>query len=159
NVFGFCFYYYWFNGRRLLARPLTQFLGRTQLNFPFSVCWANETWSRYWRGQEREALIKQEYPADFSVKFIRDIIPILKDPRYIKVQGAPLLMVYGVSLPPNPSATAEIWRAECRRAGIPSVHLVAVQSLGVGDPRPFGFDAAVEFPPDPRRIPTDRGSL
>jgi glycosyltransferase involved in cell wall biosynthesis len=158
KVFGFCFYYYWFNGRRFLARPLTQFLERTQLNFPFCVCWANENWSRYWCGQEREALIEQEYRDDFSVKFIRDIIPILKDPRYIKVHGDPVLMVYRVSLFPDPPATAEIWRAECRKTGIPSLHLVAVQSLGIGDPRPFGFDAAVEFPPYTRQILMDRRS-
>jgi glycosyltransferase involved in cell wall biosynthesis len=152
RVFGFCFYYYWFNGRRLLARPLSQFLERTQLNFPFCVCWANENWSKYWHGEEREVLIEQEYRDDFSVKFIRDIIPMLKDPRYITVHGDPVLMVYRVSRLPDPCATAEIWRAECRKAGLSSLHLVALQSAGVRDPRPFGFDATVEFPPDCRAI-------
>src|SRR6516162_345652 len=74
-------------------------------------------------------------------------MPILKDPRYIKVHGNPVLMVYRVSLLPDPCATAEIWRAECRKAGLSSVHLVALQSVGVHDPHPFGFDATVEFPP------------
>jgi hypothetical protein len=78
-------------------------------------------------------------------------MPILKDPRYIKVHGDPVLMVYRVSLLPDPRATAEIWRAECRKAGLSSVHLVALQSVGVQDPRPFGFDATVEFPPEAYR--------
>ena len=148
KVFGFCFYYYCFNGRRLLAGPLTQFLERKQLDFPFCVCWANESWSKDWHGQAREVFTQQEYRDDFSAKFIRDIMPILKDSRYIKVHGNPVLMVYRVSLLPDPRATAEIWRAECRKAGLSSVHLVALQSGGVHDPRPFGFDAAIEFPPD-----------
>jgi glycosyltransferase involved in cell wall biosynthesis len=156
GVYGFCFYYYWFDGRRLLETPLDQFLERQQPDFPFCICWANENWTRRWDGLEDEVLMKQEYGEDFSVKFVRDVIPILKDPRYIKVRGAPVLVVYRASLLPDARATAEIWRAECRAAEIPSVHLVAVQSFGISDPRPFGFDAAIEFPPHTRRFLIDR---
>jgi glycosyltransferase involved in cell wall biosynthesis/2-polyprenyl-3-methyl-5-hydroxy-6-metoxy-1,4-benzoquinol methylase len=151
GIFGFCFYYYWFDGRRLLERPLNHLLGRPQPDFPFCICWANENWTRRWPGHE-EILIKQEYREDFSLKFIRDVIPILKDRRYLRVHGDPILLVYRVSLLPDPHKTAEIWRAECRKAGIPSVHLVATQSDGVRDPRRVGFDAAVECPPDTRTI-------
>jgi glycosyltransferase involved in cell wall biosynthesis/2-polyprenyl-3-methyl-5-hydroxy-6-metoxy-1,4-benzoquinol methylase len=160
GVYGFCFYYYWFDGRRLLERPLNQYLERGQPEFPFCICWANENWTRRWDGLEDEVLMKQEYGEDFSIKFIRDVIPMLKDHRYIQVRGGPVLMVYRVTLLPDPRATAEIWRTECRKAGIPSVHLAAVQSFGIGDPRPFGFDSAIEFPPhterfliDPRAFP------
>lgn len=159
GVYGFCFYYYWFNGRRLLQRPLEQFLERKQPNFPFCICWANENWTRHSTDREHEISIKQEYGEDFSVRFIRDVIPILKDPRYITVQSEPIVLVYQVSLLPDPRATAEIWRTECQKAGIPSVHLVAVQSFGIGDPRPFGFDAAVEFPPHTRRFLIDPRTL
>jgi glycosyltransferase involved in cell wall biosynthesis/2-polyprenyl-3-methyl-5-hydroxy-6-metoxy-1,4-benzoquinol methylase len=147
GISGFCFYYYWFDGRRLLEQPLNQFLEREQPDFPFCVCWANENWARRWHGHE-EVLIKQEYREDFSVKFIRDVIPILKDRRYLRVHGDPILLVYRVSLLPDPYTTVGIWRAECRKAGISSIHLVAMQSDGVGDPRRFGFDAAVECPAD-----------
>jgi glycosyltransferase involved in cell wall biosynthesis/2-polyprenyl-3-methyl-5-hydroxy-6-metoxy-1,4-benzoquinol methylase len=155
GVYGFCFYYYWLNGRRLLERPLEQFLERKEPNFPFCICWANETWTTYSTDREHEISIEQEYGEDFSIQFIRDVIPILKDPRYITVQGEPIVLVFQVSLLPDPRATAEIWRSQCRKAGIPSVHLVAVQSFGIGDPRHFGFDAAVEFPPHTRRLLMD----
>jgi glycosyltransferase involved in cell wall biosynthesis/2-polyprenyl-3-methyl-5-hydroxy-6-metoxy-1,4-benzoquinol methylase len=146
GVYGFCFYYYWFNGRRLPERPLNELLERRKPDFPFCICWVNDNWTRRLDDQEDEILIKQEYGEDFSVKFIRDVIPILRDDRYIRVRGEPILMVYRVTLLPDPRATAEVWRSECRQAGIPSLHLVAVQSFGIDDPRPFGFDAAVEFP-------------
>jgi glycosyltransferase involved in cell wall biosynthesis len=155
GVYGFCFYYYWFDGRRVLERPLDQYLERGKPDFPFCICWANENWTRRWDGQDDEVLIKQEYRGSFSVKFIRDVIPFLKDERYIRVRSSPVLMVYRVTMLPDPRATAEIWRAECRKAGIPSVHLVAVQSFGIDDPRPFGFDGAVEFPPHTRRFLID----
>ena len=147
GIFGFCFYYYWYNGRRLLDRPLTEFLEQGQPDFPFCICWANANWTRQCCHQEREVLIKQEYADDFSVKFIRDVIPLFKDSRYIKVRGEPVLLVYEVSVLPDPRATAEIWRAECRQAGIASPHLVALQSTGHHDALPSGFDAAAEFPP------------
>jgi glycosyltransferase involved in cell wall biosynthesis len=155
GVYGFCFYYYWLNGRRLLERTLEQFLELKQPNFPFCICWANENWKRCWDGQEQEISIKRDYGEEFAFKFIREVIPILKDPRYITIQSGPVLLVYDVSLLPDPRATAEIWRTECRKAGIPSVHLVAVQRLEIGDPRPLGFDAAVEFPPHTRRFLID----
>jgi glycosyltransferase involved in cell wall biosynthesis len=171
GVYGFCFYCHWFNGRRLLEEPLNQFLVRGKTDFPFCICWANASLSGRSDDPEKdEVLIKQEYGEDFSVKFIRAVIPILKDSRYITIQSEPVLLIYQASLLPDPRATAEIWRMECRKAGIPSVHLVAVQSFGIGDPRSFGFDAAVEFPPhtgrfiiDPRTFPgvdpTFEGSL
>ena len=152
GVFGFCFYYYWFKGRRLLEQPLDQFLERKQLSFPFCICWANDYRAGFGEGQDHEISVKQEYEEDLSVKFIRDVIPILKDPRYMTVESKPVLLVYQVSLLPDPRATVEVWRTECRKDGIPSVHLVALQSVGIGDPRPFGFDAVVEFPPHTPRF-------
>jgi glycosyltransferase involved in cell wall biosynthesis/2-polyprenyl-3-methyl-5-hydroxy-6-metoxy-1,4-benzoquinol methylase len=146
GVFGFCFYYYWFNGRKLLERPLAQFLEQGQPDFPFCICWANANWTRHCCGQERDVLIKQEYRDDLSVKFIRDVIPLFKDSRYMTVRGEPLLVLYRASLLPDPGATAEIWRAECRQAGISCLHLVTLQGTGHQDALPSGFDAAVEFP-------------
>jgi lipopolysaccharide biosynthesis protein len=92
-------------------------------------------------------LIEQVHTEDEYLHFIRDISPYLKDPRYIRVDGKPLLIVYRVNLLPNPQKAAEIWRSECEKMGLGEIYLVAAQSFDVTDPRPYGFDAAVQFPP------------
>ncbi len=147
GIYGFCFYYYWFSGKRLLERPLNQFLENQDLDFPFCICWANENWTRRWDGLENEILIAQKHASDDHQKFIRDIAPILKDKRYIRINGKPLLLVYRLSLLKNPFEVAKIWRQECINLGIGEIYLAAVQSFDIRDPRPYNFDAAIEFPP------------
>ena len=159
GIYGFCFYYYWFNGRRLLDLPLEQMLRTGRPNIPFCICWANENWTRSWDGSENEILIRQDYSGDACTRFIREIIPMLRRPEYIKVDGAPVLLVYRVNLLPNAAVIARMWREICRDEGIPDIHLCSVQSFGVDDPRPYGFDAAVEFPPHTGRALLDHRSF
>ena len=147
GIYGFCFYYYWFGGKRLLELPLKQYLDNSEIDFPFCLCWANENWTRRWDGSEHEILIAQKYSKDQYTHFIRDIMPHFRDSRYIRIDGKPMLLVYRVDVLPDSQQAVEIWRAECRLAGIGEIYLVAVQSFGITDPRPYGFDAAVEFPP------------
>lgn len=155
GVYGFCFYYYWFSGRKVLERPLEQFLQSGKPDFPFCICWANENWTRGWEGSQSEILIAQDYSAETCERFIRDVIPILKDPRYIRVSGAPVLLVYRINLLPDPPSTTQRWRQICAQDGLPSLHLCAVQSFGITDPGPYGCDAAVEFPPHTKRALVD----
>lgn len=146
GVGGFCFHTYWFNGQRLLEEPLDLWL-REGPDFPFCISWANENWSRRWDGSEEDILVAQTYEPGFEERFIADMVPLLNDPRYIRVNGRPLLAVYRVSELPDPVASAAAFRRAARKFGIPDLHLTIVQSFGLSDPRPYGFDAAVEFSP------------
>jgi len=147
GVYGFCYYYYWFGGRRLLERPLQEVLSLGEPDYPFCVCWANENWSRRWDGRESEILMRQEYSAENDLAFIRDLIPLFQDPRYIRVNGRPLLIVYRTEQLPDARATADRWRQECHRSGIGDIYLCRTESFHVCDPSEIGFDAAYEFPP------------
>lgn len=147
GIYGFCFYYYWFGGRRVLDRPLDAMLQSGSPDFPFCLCWANENWTRNWDGAQEEILIAQDYSWDSCERFIRDVIPVMQDRRYIRVGNAPVLLVYRVEQLPNSLNVTRRWREICSEAGIGEIHLCAVQSFGLDDPRPYGFDAAVEFPP------------
>jgi glycosyltransferase involved in cell wall biosynthesis len=153
GIFGFCYYYYWFNGKRLLETPIDRMLAEGKPAFPFCLCWANENWTRRWDGLESEVLMRQEYSDDADERFIRDVLPFLKDTRYIRVDGKAMLLVYRVDQLPDAKRTAAHWRQVAKEEGV-DLHLVMVQSFGVeSDPRAYDFDAAVEFPPHrPHRV-------
>lgn len=154
GVHGLCYYYYWFNGKKLLNQPIEQMLASGTPNLPFCVCWANENWSRNWDGQNRHVLLEQQYSMDSNRAFIREMISMMKDPRYIRHHGKPVLLVYRIRVIPNWLETAQMWREECRRAGIGEIHLCAVR-FGLepleGPPAQFGVDSYVLFPPHETR--------
>ncbi len=148
GLYGFCYHYYWFNGKKLLDFPLTQVLETKEPDFPFCICYANENWTRRWDGQEHEILMKQEHSVENDRHFIRDLIPVFQDERYIRMNNKPLLLVYRAPLFPDPLRTTDIWREEARKAGFEDLYLCKCQTFGdFEDPGKTGFDAVVEFPP------------
>jgi GT2 family glycosyltransferase len=160
---GFCYYYYWFGGRRLLERPLLEVLALKRPDFPFCVCWANENWTRRWDGHDHEVLIRQQHSPEDDRLFLESLLPCFEDARYIRVKGRPLLLLYRPQLLPDVARTTATWRRVAREAGAGELYLAAVQSFDTTwdvDPRPWGFDAAVEFPPHGLAVPTapPRGS-
>jgi glycosyltransferase involved in cell wall biosynthesis len=147
GIHGFCFHHYWFAGKRLLEMPVERMLRTGKPDFPFCLCWANENWTRRWDGMHNEILIAQEHSPEDDVLFIRDVVRIMRDRRYIRIQGRPLLLIYRPLLLPDPAATFSHWRHVCRAKGVGQVFLAGVQGFGFSDPRTLGLDAAIEFPP------------
>jgi lipopolysaccharide biosynthesis protein len=147
GVHGFCFHYYWFDGQKVMDLPLNQFLAHPDMDQSFCICWANEHWTRRWDGMESEIILHQSYSLQKCIDFIHDILPILQDPRYILIEGKPLLVIYRPLLIPDLDKVVQAWRHEVAKAGLPGLWLVCAQTFGLVDPRPLGFDAAVEFPP------------
>jgi GT2 family glycosyltransferase/predicted nucleic acid-binding Zn-ribbon protein len=148
GISGFCYYFYWFGGKTLLDIPLNNMLMDHDNDFPFCLCWANENWSRRWDGRDDDVLIAQSHSPDDDIAFINHIAPMLRDNRYIKIDGRSLLLVYRPTLLPDPSATTARWRDYCRRNGFGELFLVTTHAFDHTDPRRIGFDAAIDFPPN-----------
>lgn len=156
GIHGFCFHFYWFNGRTVLEKPLEQFLSNRESDFPFCINWANENWTRRWDGLDKDILLEQKYSSEDDVAFIEYISKYLKDERYIKINSKPLLIVYRPSLLPDPKATAKRWREWCGNNGIGEIFLALTHSfehikpgkIEHVNPSEIGFDAAIEFAPN-----------
>jgi glycosyltransferase involved in cell wall biosynthesis/predicted nucleic acid-binding Zn-ribbon protein len=157
GVAGFVFHMYWFGGKRLLERPLDLFADDPQISLPFCVCWANENWSRRWDGLDADVLIEQQHSPEDDLNFIAEVAKYLRNPRYWRIEGKPLLIVYWANGLPDPKATAARWRDWCRNNGIGEIHLAAVEALSVADPISIGFDSTIEFPPNLMGPPPARG--
>ncbi len=141
---GFAFYYYDFGSQRLLEKPLERFLSDPSLDIGYFLIWANETWSRRWDGSDAEILLEQTYPDDLAERMAGDLSRHFDDPRYRRVDGRPLFVIYRVSELPD-GFVAQL-RAEFGARGHDPL-LYMAQTFEDRDPRPFGLDGAMEFPP------------
>ncbi|MFM7182113.1 MAG: glycoside hydrolase family 99-like domain-containing protein [Verrucomicrobiales bacterium] len=148
GIEGFCYHYYYFGkGKRLLEMPVDRLLQNQKPDFPFCLCWANENWTRTWDGGDNMILMQQSYLPEDLEGFALSVSPFFKDPRYIRVDGKPLLVIYNTrSIPETKSTLTQlrtIWRNE---TGL-DVHISAALTFGETAPMELGVDSAVEFPP------------
>lgn len=147
GIGGFCFHHYWFGGRRLLEHPLDTLLNHPDIDLPFCINWANENWSRRWDGRDHDTLMAQQHSPEDDIAFAVSLEPLFRDPRYIRIDGRPLLMLYRPSLLPDAAATVRRWRSHFVRAGSGDPYIVMAQSFDEVDPTKYGMDAAAGFPP------------
>ena len=147
GIGGFCYHYYWFAGRRVLNQPVEQMLANPKVDIPFCINWANESWSRKWDGRDDDIIVPYSPDPESDRRFIEDAIPFFRDPRYIRIDGKPLLMVYRAARLSDARAVIEHWRARTRREGLPGLYVVCALSHLESAVHTYGVDAAVEFPP------------
>ena len=154
GIHGFCYYHYWFHGKRLLEQPVEEILSSGKPEFPFCLCWANEAWSRRWDGSDKDILQPQAYSDADDVAHIRSLIPALADPRAIQIEGKPVFLVYRAKDLPQPARTAETWRREVAKVGLKGIFLIAVENSWDldWDATKEGFDAKVLFQPRWNRL-------
>jgi lipopolysaccharide biosynthesis protein/GT2 family glycosyltransferase/SAM-dependent methyltransferase len=147
GIAAFCFHYYWFSGKRLLERPLENFLNDSSLNLGFCVSWANENWTRRWDGRDDDILVSQQYAPEDDQKFIESLLPYFRDPRYLRIADKPLLLAYRLDILPDPAATVIRWREAAKAHGFSDIYVAAVRPWDMSEMPAYGIDAAVEFPP------------
>lgn len=147
GIYGFCFYHYWFNEKRLLNLPIDNWLKNKNPDFPFMLCWANENWTRKWDGLENELLIKQEYGREDDIKHINFLLDIFEDKRYIRIENKPVFIIYKPFEMPNAGATIRLWREIAARRGM-ELYLCHMLFCYRQERKMMeGFDAAIDFEP------------
>lgn len=143
GIEGFCYWHYWFgNGVRTLERPFNEVLESKEPDFPFCLGWANHSWTtKTWAKDKSRSddtmIFEQKYPGveDYKKHFY-EILPALKDKRYITVDGKPLFYVWDPNNLPNPKEFVDLWKKMAYENGLPGMYFVAkVDPLG-----PLGFD-------------------
>jgi hypothetical protein len=128
GIEGFCYWHYWFEGHELMERPFWEVVESGQPNFPFCIGWANESWkSKMWNkdgslAPGTKTLIEQTYSEADDVNHFNKMVKAFSDPRYIKVQGAPLVFIHRAT--DLPSHTLKIWNDLAVKSGFSGIHFV-----------------------------------
>jgi len=141
GIAGFCYWHYWFAGRRLLELPFTEVLRSGEPDFPFCLAWSNQTWSGIWHGAPDRILMEQTYPGpeDHEAHF-HALLEAFGDDRYIRVDGKPLFIVQYPALMPGVERFTDQWRELALKAGLPGLYLLCIARSGESH---TGFDGAV----------------
>lgn len=148
GIYGFAWYYYWFDGKRLLERPLDRYISDTSIDFPFCLCWANESWTKGFFGSTKEVIMKQSDTEESYRNFIHDVVPYMMDKRYITLKGKKLLIIYKPQNVPNPQKVLDYWREYCATHGVGDIYIIGVwTSDWENDVMERGFDSVAEFQP------------
>ncbi|MDR1952220.1 MAG: glycoside hydrolase family 99-like domain-containing protein [Elusimicrobiota bacterium] len=156
GVYGFCAYYYWFSGEKLLDKPFNNYLKNKSLDFPFCFCWALENWTRKWDAGDKEVIMRQEFKSGDVEKFFYDIEPYWRDARYIKIDGKILLVVYKPHLFDKETVKTffESLRKLAEENNVGELYLIYARTSEMfesefhsQDTAEWGFDAYADFPP------------
>jgi lipopolysaccharide biosynthesis protein len=150
GLYGFCHYHYWFDGKQLLETPTNLFLDNKELDFPFCLSWANETWSRRWDGKNHQILIQQTHPPEkerWALHFDY-LIKAWRDERAIKVDGKPVFVIYRPNNIPKLEQMLDFWREKAIQNGLKGLYFI-VQKRTEFPPHENlnGFDAVFQFQP------------
>lgn len=144
GVEGFCYWHYWFGGRRLLERPFTEVLTSGKPDFPFCLGWANESWTGVWNNQPNRMLMEQTYPGREDDRAHFDyLLTAFSDSRYIHVDGKPLLFIYKPLKLPDAKRRLNQWREWAIQAGLKGLYILGNNQLDFDDAASLGLDGAV----------------
>ncbi len=154
GVYGFSFYYYWFDGERLLDVPFEKFVNDEKITFPFNICWVNESWTKQWEGTSETPLMVQNPSIESYKNFIKSCTHLFTKENYIKIHGRPLLSVYRPLLVPSPEEVTDYWRTYVKKeTGLDLYIMGCIVSKSKADYeadyKSLGFDACGEFAPGP----------
>jgi lipopolysaccharide biosynthesis protein len=156
GIYGFCTYYYWFSGKKLLNKPFENYLNDKKLNFPFCFCWELHNRTKSWDSSENELIMKQTLNDDDYIMLFNDLLPYFQDERYIRINNKPVFVVFLREQFPKEKIKLffdnlnNIAKSHfdnglyfvCART-----NAMFINGMSEEDPCSFGFDAYCDFPP------------
>lgn len=149
GIYGFCFHWYWFSGIKTMELPANILLQHKEIDIHFCFDWATENWTSAWDGGTKEVIFEQKIQDGDAARFMDDMLPFMKDDRYIKIDGRPVLSIYRCDMFPRKRfiAMMEEMRRIARENGFPDLYLMLTNREDNGDVTEWGMDALVEFAP------------
>ena len=147
NVYGLCYYHYWFNGKLLLEKPAELLLDHKEIDTNFCFSWANEPWTRNWDGRQYSVLMPQSYGSEKDWReHFNYLLPFFRDERYIKVNEQPLFVLYVADEIEHGEEMIACWKQLAVENGLNGI-FIAETKRHKHQPNLKGSDACIEFEP------------
>jgi len=148
EIYGFCIYHYWFNGRKLLEKPAEILLNAKDIDAKYCFSWANEPWSRAWDGKDSEVLIPQKYGGEDEWRQHFDyLLPFFQDERYIRIDNKPVFVIYRTNNIPNVEEMLIYWDKLSQKNGINGLCIIETLNSFQNKPILNKSEGAIEFEP------------
>lgn len=149
GVYGFAYHWYWFSGTRTMEKPPQILLEHPEIDIHYCFDWATENWTSAWDGGTKEVIFEQKLNTTDAEKFMHDILPFIRDERYIKIDGKPVISIYRCDMFEKDVFLhfVEEIRTIAKNEGFPDLYLMLTNRVFEGDVAEWGMDAMVEFPP------------
>ena len=148
---GFCFYHYWFKGRKLLEKPLEALLENKSLPLKFMLSWANEPWTRTWDGDNgaKSVLMPQDYGDKRDwIEHYKYLSQFFMRNEYIKIDGRPVMVLYNPGEIQCRREMLSAWNEEAKKDGFSDgLFIVNTHRLPVEREIPSYGDALFDFEP------------
>lgn len=145
GIEAFCYWHYWFAGKQLLERPFQEVVKDKEIDFPFCLGWANQTWSGIWHGAPDKILIEQTYPGleDYKNHFY-SLLEAFKDERYMRIDGKLVFLIYNPKNLPDAKEFTQYWQELAIKEELQGFYFIAHLT---NESKKYGCDACVEGAP------------
>ena len=164
GIEGFCYYEYWFgDGHEELELPFSEVVDSGKPNFPFCLCWANESWKKKsWSKDgavfDSKLLAEQTYPGEQDiVNHFNARLKAFKDQRYMKYEGRLIYMIYRPLDYPGVQTFMDTWQRLAKENGLPGFYFLGFEflpELHGAEILQKGFDAIVSCRNSKDHIPS-----
>ena len=128
--------------------PFNEVLSTGKPDFPFCLCWANESWhSKFWNkdgSYSSKCLIEQKYETkEENEKHFYALLPAFKDKRYLRVDNKPLFVIYRPLHFEKLSELIEQWNQLAQANGLKGIHFVGrcINPIEITDVFKLGVDS------------------
>jgi len=104
GIDAFVIYDYWYGGQKPLGKIVDFIQENKNIDFSYSLCWANHSWTRSWKNRKGalDVLIEQKYSYDDELsEQIKYYLNSFSDERYFRVNDRPLFQIYKPNDVPN----------------------------------------------------------
>lgn len=121
GIYGFCMYHYWFNGHLLLEKPMEMLLAHPEIDIKYCISWANHDWTDGWKASNRapKVLIAHDFDDEQDwVNHFNYMLPFFKDPRYMRENDKPIMVIYIPNLIRKLGKMLNLWTKMAQENGL-----------------------------------------